>query len=429
MHGRELELLFGREKLVFDLPSGVAVQLIEKPAMPVLADPVGGVEAALDSGVGLAGLAAGCGSACIVICDITRPVPNGLFLGPMVRRLIAAGVPRDRITVLVATGLHRPNLGEELRELIGDDWVLETVRVENHDALDDAMHVDVGRTQRGTRVRIDRRFVEADLRVVTGLVEPHFMAGYSGGRKVIAPGIAHAETIRTFHNTDFMEDAGARNCNLAGNPLHGEQIEIVEMVRGAFALNTVLDADRRLSFVNFGEVIESHREAVETVRCFAEVPIAKPVPLVITSGAGYPLDQTFYQTIKGMVGALGALAPGGTMLIASECAEGLGSGEFREAQADLVTRGPEGFLESARTRPLARIDEWQTVKLAHALRAGRLHLFSRGLDESAQNLTGVTCHTNWTEALAAVLAESGAREVAVIPEGPYAIPICPHRHI
>src|SRR6202023_1658492 len=142
----------------------------------------------------------------------------------------------------VATGLHRPNEGEELKRLVGDPWVLDTVRVVNHFARSDVDHVDLGRTRtRGTPAKVDRRFIEADLRIATGLVEPHFMAGYSGGRKVIAPGLAHAETITTFHSARFMADPNAVNCNFESNPLHEEQLEIVRMLGGALALNTVVD--------------------------------------------------------------------------------------------------------------------------------------------------------------------------------------------
>ena len=160
------------------------------------------------------------------------------------------------ITILVATGLHRPNLGEELAELVGDPWVMERVRIENHYARNDADHVDLGFTAtRGTPVKLDRRFVEADLRIATGLVEPHFMAGWSGGRKVVAPGVAHHETIRTFHSARFMEDPLAVQCNLIGNPLHEEQLEIVRQLGDVYGLNTVIDDDRDLAYVNFGEIV------------------------------------------------------------------------------------------------------------------------------------------------------------------------------
>src|SRR5262249_50283115 len=156
-------------------------------------------------------------------------------------------VPIGNIVVLVATGLHRPNLGDELAELVGDPWVLENVRVENHYARNTADHVDLGRTPtRGTPVSLNRLFVDADLRIATGRVEPHFMAGWSGGRKVVAPGVAGHETIRTFHSARFMEDPLAVQCNLVGNPLHEEQLQIVRMLGEVYALNTVIDEDRDL---------------------------------------------------------------------------------------------------------------------------------------------------------------------------------------
>ncbi len=210
MDADELKISYGRGHLLLALPAAARATVIRKTALPQLPDPAAAVAAAFERPVGsppLAELAKGRRSACILICDITRPVPNGLFLRPMIETITASGVPLDRISILVATGLHRPNLGEELAELVGDPWVLEHVRVENHYAREDADHVDLGPTRtRGTPVKLDRRFVEADLRIATGLVEPHFMAGWSGGRKVVAPGIAHHETIRTFHSARFMED-------------------------------------------------------------------------------------------------------------------------------------------------------------------------------------------------------------------------------
>ncbi len=262
-----IDLLYGRSTLPVTPPAGCVPTVIEKRAMPVLAEPRAAVERALAEPVGgpsLREAARGKRSACILICDITRPVPNGLFLPSLIRTLLDAGVPRAGITVLVATGLHRPNEGPELAELVGDPWVLETVTVANHDARADEDHVLLGRTPtRGTVVRLDRRLVEAELRIATGLVEPHFMAGWSGGRKVIAPGVAHAETITTFHNAAFMAHPRAANCVLDGNPLHEEQLAIMAMLGGALALNTVIDDRRRLAFVNFGEVVQSHLRAVD----------------------------------------------------------------------------------------------------------------------------------------------------------------------
>jgi nickel-dependent lactate racemase len=420
-------LNYGKEGLPVELDDDLDVRVIRKPAMPVLPDARAAIRQALARPVGvppLAELARGRTSACILICDITRPVPNGLFLPILIRELMQAGLSADRIRVLVATGLHRPNEGNELGELVGDPWVLETVEVENHFARDDAMHVDLGFTStRGTPVKIDRRFVDADLRIATGLVEPHFMAGYSGGRKVIAPGVAHCDTITTFHSARFMEHPCARNCVLEGNPLHEEQLEVVKMLGGALALNTVIDEERRLSFVNFGEIVESHLQAVGHMRAFAEVPIAEKFRTVVTSAAGYPLDKTYYQTVKGMVGPLEILDEAGDLIIASECSEGMGSAEFIDAQRRLVQGGPERFVEEITEKRFADIDEWQTEMQLKPMRIGSIRLFSEGLDEAARHLTGVELIGSVEEAIADSVARSGDRRVAIIPEGPYVVPV------
>lgn len=336
---------------------------------------------------------------------------------------MAAGLPPERICVVVATGLHRPNEGAELAELVGDPWVLETVRVENHFARNDADHVDLGATLRGTPVRIDRRFVEADLRIVSGLIEPHFMAGWSGGRKVIAPGVAHHETIRTFHSARFMEDPLAVQCNLVGNPLHEEQLEIVRKIGDVYAINTVLDEDRDLVYVNFGEVVASHLEAVGFISEATKIGIGRRFRTVVTSSAGYPLDKTYYQTVKGMVTPMDILAPGGTLIIASECSEGFGSAEFRDAQARMVELGPERFLATLKAKTFAEIDEWQTEMQLKPMRVGRIQLFTTGLSAEERRITGVELITSVEQAVRDSIERHGDPAVAVIPEGPYVVPV------
>ena len=200
-------------------------------------------------------------------------------------------------------------------------------------------------------VKLDRRLVEADLKIATGLVEPHFMAGWSGGRKVIAPGVAHKDTITTFHSARFMEHPNATSCNLDGNPLHETQLEIVAMLGGALALNTVIDEERRLSFVNFGEIVASHLDAVRHMREYAEVAVAERFSTVVTSAAGYPLDKTYYQTVKGMVTPMDILAPGGDLIIASSCSEGMGSRSSSTPSAAWSSRAPSA--SSRRSAPSA----------------------------------------------------------------------------
>lgn len=421
-----VEILFGRKQLTVSLPKGAQPTIIRKVSLPKLANQELAIREALDHPVSakpFAELAKGRKSACILICDITRPVPNRLFLRPMIEDLMKGGVPAANISVLVATGLHRSNEGAELEELVGDPWVLKTVRVENHFARNDADHVDLGRTSRGTPVKIDRRFVDADLRVVTGLVEPHFMAGWSGGRKVIAPGVAHQETIRTFHSALFMEDPMAIQCNLAGNPLHLEQLEIAAMIGEIYAMNTVLDEDRDLVYVNFGEVNLSHLAAVDFIATATAVPVTRRFHTILTSSAGYPLDKTYYQTVKGMVTPMDILEPGGTLIIASECSEGFGSKEYRAAQIKLMELGPDRFLETLKAKTFAEVDEWQTEMQLKPMRVGHIKLYTTGLNGEERGITGVEMIGSIEEALRQSVEEHGDTAVAVIPEGPYVIPV------
>ena len=420
-----VKLLYGRGELSVDLPETSDVTLIRKPKMPKLEDPTLAVESTLSSPTASAVLknhAKNAGTACILICDITRPVPNSLILGPIIRRLMTLGVPLKHITVLIATGLHRPNEGTELEELIGDPWVLENVNVENHFARDDSAHIEVGTTKKGNRILLDHRFVSADIKIITGLVEPHFMAGYSGGRKVIAPGVAHAETITTFHSARYMEDPLAANCNLEGNPLHEDQLEIVEMVGGALAMNLVIDEFRNLSFINFGEIVSSHLEAVAFIRKYAEVKVPQRFKTVLTSCAGHPLDLTYYQTVKGMVGPLDILDKGGDLIIVSSCIEGMGSEEFIAAQKRLVEMGPSGFLNAITQKQYADIDEWQTEMQLKPMRVGSIHLYSEGLSEKDWFATGVNKVDNLQNCIEQSFVRHKQNKIAVIPEGPYVIP-------
>ncbi len=424
---QSVHLAYGREGRTFDMPAHAELTLLRKSVAAMRGDPQSRVLAALASPVDAAPIrkeARGARTACIVICDVTRPVPNGLLLRPIIDELVAGGVPLTGICILVATGLHRPNEGAELAELIGDPWVTAHVRIENHDARRDEDHTDLGQTEaRKTPIILDRRLVEADVRIVTGLVEPHFMAGYSGGRKVIAPGVAHHTTIRTFHSARFMEHPAARTCNLAGNPLHEEQLAIVAALGRALAVNVVLSDERDLVHVNYGEVVASHAASVEVAAGLSEVSVPRRFSTVVTSAAGYPLDRTYYQTVKGMVTPLDILEPGGTLIIAADCGEGLGSPDYRAAQEQLLALGQDAFVSGLEAKALADVDEWQTEMQVKSTRRADVALYSEALGDD-HSLTGVRRIDDVCDAVAQSIGRTGDNAVAVIPEGPYVVPFC-----
>lgn len=416
---------YGKVGLPLDLSDDLEITLIKKREMPVLENPEVAVEEALSKPTASRSLpeeAKGKSSACILICDITRPVPNGLVLPALIRTLTASGMDPSAIRVLVATGLHRPNEGDELKELVGAEWVLDAVRVENHFARNNEDHVQLGVTSGGMPVKLDHRFVSAELRIVVGLVEPHFMAGYSGGRKVIVPGVAHEDTIKALHSTRMLKHDNVANCVIGGNPLHDAQIEAVRMVGSCFAVNTVIDEDRNLSYVNFGGIEESHLAAVEFARPYFEIPVGRRFRTVLTSAAGYPLDKNYYQTVKGMVGVCGILEPDGNLFIVSECSEGLGTDEFAGSQARMIAMGIESFFEESAGKEYASIDEWESIMQAKAMRMGNIHLYSGQLCQEDRALTGVRMIESIPEAIERSVREQGDCAVAVIPEGPYVIP-------
>jgi nickel-dependent lactate racemase len=420
------EMKYGKKGLVLDLPADIDATLIRKQAMPVLKDPEKSIQAAFANPVHCKTLreeAKGCRSACILICDITRPVPNGQILPTLIKELIEAGMNPETITILVATGLHRPSEGEELRELVGSDWVSNTISIANHYARNDDDHEYIGTTSGGIEARLDRRFLKADIRIVIGLVEPHFMAGYSGGRKIVAPGVAHERTIRSFHCARILEDCRSASCVIEGNPLHTAQMEIVRMVGKCLAVNTVIDEEKQIAFVNFGEIEQSHLEAITFVKPYAIIPVHRRFKTIVTSSAGYPLDKTYYQTVKGMVGAVDILEPGGTLIIVSACSEGVGSPEYAEAQLCLVHQGPDEFLDLILEKQYAAVDEWQTEMQVKAMKRANIYLYTEGLTQEERAITGVTLISSPVEAVKKSIKIHGDNSIAVIPEGPYIVPV------
>jgi nickel-dependent lactate racemase len=210
---------------------------------------------------------------------------------------------------------------------------------------------------------------------------------------------------------------------LEGNPIHSAQLDILKLVGRAFAVNAVIDEDRRISFVNFGDIEASHLDAVAFVRPYMEIPVPRRFKTVVTSSAGHPLDGTYYQTVKGMVGVIDILEPGGNLIIVSECRGGLGSPEFAEAQRNLIRLGPDRFLEELLQKRSASIDEWQSEMLVKAMKKANIYLYSEGLTEDQHSLTAVHSIASPSKAIADSVRTHADSYIAVVPEGPYVIPL------
>src|SRR5215467_10408588 len=325
-----IDLAFGKTGLRADLPDGFRYRVLEARTATPLPNWQATLERALDDPIGappLTELARGKRSAAISVCDITRPAPNRLTLPPVLRRLKQAGIASEAITILIATGLHRPATESEIHEICGGE-IAAAYRVVNHDARNLSSHRHLGSTGSGTPVYIDERFAAADLHITLGFIEPHLMLGYSGARKLIAPGLAAQETIKVLHSPKFMRDARAVEGSIEDNPLHRELLEIARMARHDFMLDVALTRDRKIAGVFAGSAVEAHRKGVQFVSKVMLETLDEPVDAVITTSAGYPLDLTFYQAIKGITAASHIVKPGGRILLMAACEEGAGAPEF-----------------------------------------------------------------------------------------------------
>lgn len=417
-----VRLEYGRTGLEVELPDERVVRTLAfKNARP-LADPDAAVRHRLAHPTGalpLAELARGRKNACVVISDVTRPVPNQLILTPLLAALEASGIPPSAITILVATGLHRPNEGLELVEMVGRA-IAENYRIENHHGQVLAEHTFLGDSPRGVPIWIDSRWVDADLKITTGLIEPHLMAGFSGGRKLICPGLAALETVKVWHGPDFLEHPRADCGILEGNPVHEENTWIGRRAGCDFIVNVVIDARRRPLLFVAGDMEQAFYEGVEFVRGVVTDTVPEPVDVVVTSSAGYPLDTTFYQAVKGLTAALPIVKQGGTIIMAASLSEGIGSPEFQRlfqenASLDL-------FLERILGKDYFVMDQWQLEELAKVRRKAKVKVVSDGLPPGTLDRLFVESAASVESAVADSLAEYGRRaSLAVIPKGPYVL--------
>jgi nickel-dependent lactate racemase len=390
---------------------------------PPLAVPDSAVWRALVEPIGappLLDLAEGRRSACVVISDITRPVPNRILLPRILEMLAGGGIPHQAVTILVATGTHRPNLGDELVALVGPE-IARRYRVENHAARDLESHAYLGESPRGVPIYVDRRYLEADLKITTALIEPHFMAGYSGGRKSVCPGLCAVETVKVLHGPHFIGHERADSGQLAGNPVHEEALFVARQAGVDFIVDVTLDEAQRLTGIYAGDLELAWLAGVAAVEGVARAPIDPPADIVVTTAAGHPLDLTYYQAVKGMVGALPAVKRGGTIILAARCEEGIGGPDFRDSL--LRSDDIEAFVRRTYEPGFFIPDQWEVHELARALRHAQVFCFTEGIDDDTLRRCFVTPVASVEAGLRQALDHHGpGARVAVIPKGPYVIP-------
>ncbi|MBT4484314.1 MAG: nickel-dependent lactate racemase [Candidatus Latescibacteria bacterium] len=417
----KVDIAYGREGLTIDVPERNLLKILRMAEKPVSADPYGETLKSLASPTGtppLAEIARGKSSACIVVSDITRPVPNSKIVPPIIQVLEDAGIPSENITILIATGIHRPNEGEELVTVLGEE-LPKKYRVVNHMSREADTHEYLGKTPHyKAPIYMDKTFLAADLRIATGLIEPHLMAGYSGGRKAVVPGISSFETLKVLHGAESMAYEKNVEGVIEGNLFHEEALYVARLTRVDFIVNVTLNERREITGIFAGDLNEAHIEGVEFMKTQCMDTVDEPVDAVITTSAGYPLDLTFYQAIKGMTAAQGILKKGGILIIAAKIEEGIGSPEF--TKLILETESVEEFLESIKKPDSLVLDQWQFQKFCYVLENHEVWLYSDGIDRETQKKLFVTPLESIEDGIKKVKARFGENAaIAVIPEGPY----------
>jgi nickel-dependent lactate racemase len=418
----QIKLAYGRTGLSVNLPE--TTDVIDATPVPGLADEVAAILQALREPIESEPLAARVkpgDSVVIVHSDITRATPNDRILPVLLGELEAAGVKQQDITLLNALGTHRRQTETELRAMLGDR-ILENYRCLQHDIQDEANLVSLGQTVLGHPVRVNRTYLEADVRILTGFIEPHFFAGFSGGPKAILPALAGAESVLTNHGREMIAHPRATWGITTGNPIWEEMLEVALMTRPTFLLNVTLNARQEITAVFGGEMAAAHAAGCRFVREKAMAPVEAPYDIVVTSNSGYPLDQNLYQTVKGISAANQIVREGGAIIAAAACEDGLPDhGRYAALLAEAGS--PQGVLEMLARPGFSAQDQWQVQIQAMIQLRAEVYVFSDGLTNDQIKRALFSPCRDIEQTVAELQARYGPKaRLCVIPEGPQIIP-------
>lgn len=415
----ETTLLYGKTGLNLQLSDDAFI--VEPKHLAGLENDIEALKMALKNPIGTAPLremVKATDKIAIVISDITRPTPNEKLVPVLIQEL--AHVPIENFVIINGTGTHRDQTREEFVQMLGE-WVVDNVRIINNQCHDKETLVNIGKSKFGCDVYLNKEYVEADFRIVTGFIEPHFFAGFSGGPKGIMPGIAGIETIMTFHNARMIGDARSTWGNMVDNPVQEMTREINRMCKPHFMLNVTLNRDKEITSVFAGELYEAHDNGCQFVKEHAMIKCEERFDVVITSNSGYPLDQNLYQAVKGMSAAHKIVKKGGTIIIASECSDGLPSHGNYSKIFELAD-SPQALLDLINDSNFKMFDQWQVQKQAVTQVWADVYVYSKLSDEQVVGaMLKPTHHIEQTlEDLKQTYGEN--MSIAVLPLGPLTIP-------
>ena len=419
----KVDLSYDVDGLQLELPETPGFQGIWRPSEPpVVADPAAAIAEALHTPLKsrpLRELAQGKQSVCIVISDITRPVPNKIILPPLLQSLEQAGIEKQNITILIATGIHRPNEGEELISLVGENIAAE-YRIINHFSKQADDMVLVGKIDGNVPALINRHYVAADLKILTGFIEPHMWAGFSGGRKSILPGISSIETLEYMHGPEMIAHPRTVYGALEDNPFHQAGLAIMAKAGADFIVNVTLNTRKEITRVFAGDPVEAHLEGCNFLAPFCIKEVEQPLDFIITTNSGAPLDCNLYQSVKGITGAAPVVKKGGEIIIASSCFEGLGSPEYIEILK--MVDSPKAFIDRLLAREFFIPDQWCAQETYQVMIDHPVWLYAQGLTPAEMERYHFHPVSTMEKAINSLLAVHGPEaRWAVVPDGPLLI--------
>jgi nickel-dependent lactate racemase len=355
----------------------------------------------------------------IVFSDITRPTPNDRILPPLLAEL--SHIPREHIVLINAVGTHRHSTADELRSMLGDD-VVANYSIVQHDGQDEGGLVNLGRTRFGHEILVNRTYAEASVKILTGFIEPHLFAGFSGGPKAVLPGVAGIRLVLENHSAALLEHPNATWGITAGNPVWEEMLEVALKTAPTFLLNVTLNRERGITGVYAGDLQVAHRAGTAAVRETAMVGLEMPFDIVITSNSGYPLDLNLYQAVKGMSAAMQVVRQGGSIIIAAECWDGVPDhGEYKNILA--LADSPRALMELVRRPDFLMMDQWEAYLQARIQCWADVYVKNSYLsDDEIRGALFQPCH-QIEETLGGLLARYGPHaRICVLPDGPQTIP-------
>lgn len=417
----DINLSYGKKGLKITLPDKYHVDIVEPSFVKGLPDQNLAVEKALSNPIEHLPLREALNSdqkVAIIFSDITRATPYNILVPAILKSL--SHLPDDHITFFCATGTHRPAPYEELCAILGKE-IVDRFRIVQNDATKREHYTLVGTTRSGNKIMLNSEILDYDLRILTGFIEPHFFAGFSGGGKALMPGMAYVDTIRKNHSIKMLENENSRWGRTYGNPLWEELTEASEMAGPVFLLNITLNKNKEITSVFAGDLRRAHREGTEFVKKTAMTGLESPYDIAITSNSGFPLDLNVYQSVKGMSAAEQVIKPGGSIIVAAECWDGIPAGS--DYETILTSAGSvENLMQYIKNHETELKDTWQVYFQAMIQLKANVFLYSSLEDNVVER--ALLKPVGKIDSLVFELAEMYGQEtrICVLPEGPQTIP-------